>query len=242
MVRTGLIVALDVPTLDDARRLAETVRESAEMLKVGLELFIESGPRSVAMCGEIGLPVMLDLKLHDIPETVERGVARASALGARLITVHAGGGPTMLRRAVVRAEREGNRTEIAAVTVLTSFDNADLARIGVQDSVAEQVGRLAKMAWNEGVRTFVCSPHEAAMLRALLGEGVSLITPGVRAGTASGGDDQKRIMTASEAIRAGARWVVVGRPIRDADDPAAAARTIVNEITASAGGSSCERF
>jgi orotidine-5'-phosphate decarboxylase len=204
------------------------------MLKVGLELFIEAGPRSAALGTEFDLPIMLDLKLHDIPETVERAVARASSVGARLLTLHASGGGAMLGRAVARAEREGGTTEIAAVTVLTSFDAQDLAALGIGATVKDQVERLARMAWNEGVRTFVCSPHEAATLRRLLGEGASLVTPGVRAALEAGHDDQKRTMTASAAVRAGARWVVVGRPIRDASDPARAARTIAGEIAEAA--------
>ncbi len=232
MTRAGLVVALDVPTLDEARRLAASVRGAADMLKIGLELFIEAGPPSAVLGAEFDLPIMLDLKLHDIPETVERAVARASSLGARLLTVHASGGRAMVGRAVARAEREGGTTEIAAVTVLTSLDAGDLATIGVTGSVTSQVERLAGMAWNEGVRTFVCSPHEAVVLRRLLGEGASLVTPGVRSGSEPGRDDQRRTMTATEAVRAGARWIVVGRPIRDAADPSLAARTLASEIAA----------
>jgi orotidine-5'-phosphate decarboxylase len=200
---------------------------------VGLELYVEAGPGAVALGREAGLPVFLDLKLHDIPETVERAVARASALGARMLTVHAAGGRTMLRRAVERARKEGAALEIVAVTVLTSLDAGDLADAGIAGDVPTQVERLARMAWDEGVRAFVCSPHEAARLRGALGPEATLVTPGVRTASDAGKkDDQKRTMTAGEAVAAGARWVVVGRPIRDAPDPLAAAR----DFTREAGG------
>ena len=224
-----LVFALDLPTLDQARAMALAVREAVGMLKVGLELFVEAGPRAVALGKEAGRPVFLDLKLHDIPETVERAVARASALGARMLTVHASGGPAMLRRAVERAGAEGAGLEIVAVTVLTSLDARDLGAIGVGGDLVSQVERLARMAWAEGVRAFVCSPREAATLRAALGPEATLITPGVRL-AGSGSDDQKRTMTAAEAIHSGASWVVVGRPIRDAADPLAAARQIASEV------------
>jgi orotidine-5'-phosphate decarboxylase len=149
-----------------------------------------------------------------------------------MLTVHASGGPAMLRMAVERARREGGSLQVAAVTVLTSLDSSDLAAIGVAGDVAAHVVRLARMAWSEGVRAFVCSPHEAAPLRAALGPEATLVTPGVRAGQDASKDDQKRTMSAGEAVRAGASWVVVGRPIRDAADPAAAARSIAQEVAA----------
>jgi orotidine-5'-phosphate decarboxylase len=230
--------ALDFPTLDRARSMALAVREAVGMLKVGLELFVEAGPPAVALGEECRLPVFLDLKLHDIPATVDGAVARASALGARMVTVHAAGGPAMLRRAVERAQKEGAGLDIVAVTVLTSLDTADLAATGVHADVPAQVSRLARMAWNEGVRAFVCSPQEAARLRADLGPDATLVTPGVRSARGSGGgggDDQKRTMSAGEAIAAGATWVVVGRPIRDAPDPLAAARELAREVDVARG-------
>ena len=233
MSDSRVVFALDLPTLEQARAMALCVRESVGMLKVGLELFVEAGPKAVELGREAGRPVFLDLKLHDIPETVDRAVARASALGARMLTVHASGGPSMLRRAVERASQEGAGLEIIAVTVLTSLDARDLAAIGVAGDLASHVEKLARMAWSEGVRAFVCSPHEAATLRQSLGPDATLVTPGVRA--YGGGDDQKRTMTAAEAIHAGASWVVVGRPIRDAADPAAAARAIQAEVAAARG-------
>jgi orotidine-5'-phosphate decarboxylase len=238
--RSRVIFALDLPSLDDARSMALAVREAVGMLKIGLELFVDAGPRATALGGEARLPVFLDLKLHDIPETVERAVARASALGVRMLTVHASGGRVMLRRAVERARREGAGLEIAAVTVLTSLDASDLASVGVADGSGDMVGthveRLARLAWDEGVRALVCSPREAGRLRRALGPEATIVTPGVRSGTletkAPSGDDQKRTMSAGEAIAAGASWVVVGRPIRDAADPLAAARAIGREVDA----------
>ncbi len=229
-----VVFALDLPDLERARALARTVRGAVGMLKVGLELFVEAGPRAVAIGEECERPVFLDLKLHDIPETVERAVARASTLGARMLTVHASGGATMLKRAVERARKEGGTLEIVAVTVLTSFDGKDLADIGATADVAAQAERLARLAWGEGVRSFVCSPREAARLRTTLGPGATLVTPGVRFSDEgkppAKPDDQKRTMTAAEAVVAGADWLVVGRPIRDAADPLAAAQRMASEI------------
>jgi orotidine-5'-phosphate decarboxylase len=202
------------------------------MFKVGLELFVASGPDATALGAETGRPIFLDLKLHDIPETVERAVARASALGVRMLTVHASGGPAMLKRAAERARADGAGLEIAAVTVLTSLDDRDLARIGFSNGVAAHVQALARMAWEQGIRSFVCSPHEASLLRKTLGDQATLITPGVRASGGGPADDQKRTMTAREAIQGGANWVVVGRPIRDAATPLLAARGIQEEVDA----------
>ena len=196
------------------------VRDAIGMVKVGLELFVQAGPAAARLGEEVGRPVFLDLKLHDIPETVERAVARAADLGVRY---------AMLRRAVEKARAAGSGLEIVAVTVLTSLDAADLGKMGVTGDVATHAARLARVAWDEGVRAFVCSPHEARAMRAALGDGATLITPGVRGAGAAGKDDQKRVATAAQAIEDGADWLVVGRPIRDAADPLAAARAIADE-------------
>jgi orotidine-5'-phosphate decarboxylase len=225
-----VVFALDLPSLERARTMALAVRDAVGMLKVGLELFVEAGPRAVAIGNEAGRPVFLDLKLHDIPETVDRAVARASALGVRMLTVHASGGPQMLGRAVERARSEGRGLEIVAVTVLTSLDIDDLHAVGITEDIVSHVERLARVAWEQGVRAFVCSSHEAARLRATLGPSATLITPGVRPAGDSGKDDQKRTTSPREAIEAGANWVVVGRPIRDAVDPLAAARAIADDV------------
>jgi orotidine-5'-phosphate decarboxylase len=227
-----IVFALDLPNVDDARRAALAVREAVGMLKVGLELFVAAGPAAVALGREAERPVFLDLKLCDIPETVERAVGSACALGARILTVHASGGAPMLRRAVQRAEREGTGLAIAAVTVLTSLDAEDLAQVGVAPDVGAHTLRLARLAFDQGVRTFVCSPRELRAIRAALGADVTLITPGVRATTEGArADDQKRVATAAQAIQDGADWLVVGRPIRDAADPLAAARALAREAS-----------
>ncbi len=230
-----IVFALDFTSVEEAARAAERVRRAVGMLKVGLELFVAEGPKAVKIGADCGLPVFLDLKLHDIPETVERAVGRATALGVRILTVHASGGPAMMARAVKRAASDGGELAIAAVTVLTSLDARDLETMGTRDmrtgdDVATHARRLAKMAWDEGVRTFVCSAHEVAAMRAELGKGATLITPGIRpAANAGAGDDQKRVATPARAVADGADWLVVGRPIRDAADPLAVATAMRDE-------------
>jgi orotidine-5'-phosphate decarboxylase len=221
--------ALDFASASEARIAAARVASAIGMIKVGLELFVGAGPSVVALGSELGLPVFLDLKLHDIPETVERAVAQASSLGARLVTVHASGGRAMLKRAVARADAEGGSLAICAVTVLTSLDDGDLADIGVAGPAGEAAVRLARVAFDEGVRWFVCSPAEVGSVRRALGKDAVLVTPGVRPASAAHGD-QKRVATPERAIEDGADWVVVGRPIRDAADPLAAARSIGDAI------------
>jgi orotidine-5'-phosphate decarboxylase len=214
----------------EARDAVGMVGDAVDVLKVGLELFIAAGPQAARLGEEAKRPVFLDLKLHDIPETVERAVARASALGVRFLTVHASGGRAMLERAVARAEKDGAGLTIIAVTVLTSLDAADLAAEGVSGGVPDHVSRLAQLAWSAGVRAFVSSPREVAALRSELGPEATLVTPGIRANT--GVDDQKRVASAAGAVAAGADWLVVGRPIRDAEDPRAAAAALKAEIRA----------
>jgi orotidine-5'-phosphate decarboxylase len=233
--RRSLAFALDYPTLADARAGAERVRESAGVLKVGLELFVREGPPAAALGRELGCDVFLDLKLHDIPETVERAVGSAVELGVRYLTLHAAGGRKMLERAARRAE--GSGMVLLAVTVLTSLDANDLSEIGVAAPPPEHALRLARLARETGIAGLVCSATEVGMLRQALGPEAVLVTPGIRP---AGGEvgDQKRTGTPGEAIRAGSSLLVVGRPIRDAADPAAAARAIVAEITEALGGTS----
>ena len=248
--------ALDFSTLEEARTAAAEVAPAIGMVKDGLELFVAAGPTAVAIGHEVGRPVFLDLKLHDIPETVERAVARASNLGASLLTVHASGGRKMLRRAVDRAAKEGGTLAICAVTILTSLDERDLDDVGIvvtrrlpklasaggtpSTPTALAAERLARLAHEEGVGTFVCSPAEVASLRLSLGPDVVLVTPGIRPATAE--DDQKRVATPEQAIRDGADWLVVGRPIRDAADRLAAARAISSAaVAARAHGPSTHR-
>jgi orotidine-5'-phosphate decarboxylase len=227
--RRRLAFALDYPTLDEARRGAEAVRASAGVLKVGLELFVREGPPAVRLGPALGCQVFLDLKLHDIPKTVDRAVGVASGLGVRYLTLHAAGGPHMLEQAAKRADREGTELVLLAVTVLTSLDAADLHATGVNDAPGAHALRLARLARSAGVPGLVCSSAEVALLRRELGPDAVLVTPGIRP-AGSGGDDQKRTGTPGGAIRDGSSILVVGRPIRDAADPAAAARAIVDEI------------
>jgi orotidine-5'-phosphate decarboxylase len=224
-----LIFAADFARVDEARERALALAPHLGLVKIGLELFTEAGPAALGWAREAKLPVFLDLKLHDIPETVERAVERATALGARMLTVHASGGTEMLRRAV-RAT-SGSDCSIVAVTVLTSLDGEDLRALGVNDAPLEQAVRLARLAFDAGVRSFVTSPEEARGLRAALGPEATIITPGVRpASNSARTDDQKRVATPRDAILRGADYVVVGRPIRDAADPVAIARAIAEEI------------
>ena len=227
--RDRLAFPLDYATLDEARRGAALVAESVGVLKVGLELFVREGAPAARIGRDFGANVFLDLKLHDIPETVERAVASACSFGVRYLTLHASGGPKMLERAARRAEKDDPNLVLLAVTVLTSLDGADLAAVGVRDEPAVQALRLARVALAAGVRGFVCSASEVETLRRELGPDVTLVTPGIRP---AGGDvgDQKRVATPSAAIRAGSSLLVVGRPIRDDPDPGAAARRIVDEI------------
>ncbi len=236
-----IVFALDFPRLDAAMAFADRLGSHVGMLKVGLELFIAEGARAVEMARE-RRPVFLDLKLHDIPETVERAVIRCADLGARIVTVHASGGKEMLRRAAAIGDDLG--IAVTAITVLTSLDDADLRAAGVNATVGDHAVVLAKIAFEAGVRSFVCSPHEAKAMRAALGSEVTLLTPGVRASvsaatlsSAKGRDDQKRVATAAEAIRNGADYVVVGRPIRDAADPVLAATELAKGIETACAGS-----
>jgi orotidine-5'-phosphate decarboxylase len=227
--RERLVFPLDFATLAEARLAATRLAPAVGVLKVGLELFVSEGPAAAALGRELGLDVFLDLKLHDIPETVDRAVASAAELGVRYLTVHASGGVEMLRRAVARAAGAKTPLTILAVTVLTSLDEGDLRAQGVEASPSEQVLRLAQVAWSAGVRGFVTSPAEARALRAALGPEALLVTPGIRPIGAAAGD-QKRIATPASAIADGADLLVVGRPIRDAADPLAAASAVVAEI------------
>ena len=219
----------DFATLAEARAAATQVAKAVGVIKVGLELFVSEGPAAVALGQELGIEVFLDLKLHDIPETVERAVASVAALGARYRTVHASGGYEMLRRAVAGAAKAPRPLTILAVTVLTSLDAQDLREQGLEATPGEQVVRLAKRAWDAGVRGFVTSPAEVRALREALGDEALLVTPGIRPLGADAGD-QKRIATPASAIGDGADLLVVGRPIRDAASPLAAAEAIVAEI------------
>lgn len=230
MPHRRIAYALDYPSVAEARARAAPLRGVVGMFKVGLELFVKEGPAAFAVAAECGVELFADLKLHDIPETVERAIASVASSGARFVTVHAAGGSAMLKRAVERARIEtGERLTVLAVTVLTSLDDTDLAAQGVAASAEQHALGLARLAFGAGVRGFVCSPAEVRALRTELGPEVTLVTPGVRPSGATT-HDQKRVATPGDAIANGSDIVVVGRPIRDARDPVEAARAIAMDI------------
>jgi orotidine-5'-phosphate decarboxylase len=231
VARERLIVALDVPEPEAALALAEALAPVVGYFKVGLELFGAAGPDLVRALVARRARVFLDLKLHDIPATVGRSVAVLGRLGVSLLTVHAAGGPEMLRQAVAAAAAADSSPGVLAVTALTSLDAADLRAVGIELSPAELVVRRARLAADCGVAGVVSSVQEAAAVRAVVAPGFHVVTPGIRpAGAAVG--DQKRVGTPAAAIAAGASHLVVGRPIRDAPDPVAAARALVDEVAA----------
>ncbi|WP_027285501.1 orotidine-5'-phosphate decarboxylase [Rubritepida flocculans] len=224
-----LIAALDLPSLAAARAMAARLAGAAPVLKLGLELFTAEGPPALAALRGAA-PVFLDLKLHDIPNTVAGAVRALAPQGAAMLTLHAGGGAAMIAAAREAAESAGAaRPILLAVTVLTSMDDAALRGVGVADAPRAQVLRLARLAMAAGADGLVCSPQEVAAIRDALGAGPLLVVPGIRpAGAAKG--DQARTATPEEAVAAGADWIVVGRPITAAPDPAAAARAITASL------------
>jgi orotidine-5'-phosphate decarboxylase len=224
-----LIVALDVPTAEAAFDLAGQLEDQCQWFKVGLELYIAAGPAIVEKLVGRGHSVFLDLKLHDIPNTVAAAVRSAASLGAGLLTIHALGGPAMLGAAREAAMGFKNPPELLAVTVLTSMDQAQLNAVGVARTPAEEVAVLAGVGLEAGIRGFVCSPQEVSALRTLAGPEGVLVTPGIRPAGADLGD-QQRIATPTYALDHGASYLVVGRPITQAADPAMAAEAILLEI------------
>jgi orotidine-5'-phosphate decarboxylase len=229
--RERLVVALDVPTAREALALADRLAGRVGMLKVGLELFCAEGPAFVEELQD-RVPVFLDLKFHDIPTTVRRALEAVLRLDPRLINVHTQGGPVMLEAAVeaVRAHRAaGGRTELLAVTVLTSLDREALAALGHAGRPEDLALGYAKLAQQAGCSGVVCSAWEAAAIRDACGESFHRLTPGIRpAGSAV--QDQARVMTPAQALKQGATWLVVGRPITHAADPGAAADAIVADM------------
>jgi len=218
-------LALDTSDFAAAQSLARACTPHIGGLKLGLEFFCAHGPAGIAAFAGHGLPIFLDLKLHDIPNTVAQSVAALAGLAPALLTIHAAGGPAMIAAARAAAPAQ---TKIIAVTLLTSLDEADIAAIGVADSASVQAQRLASLARLAGADGIVCSPHEAAAIRDGWPEG-ALVVPGVRpAGSALG--DQKRVMTPPEALAAGASVLVIGRPITAAADPASAAAAIAASL------------
>jgi orotidine-5'-phosphate decarboxylase len=236
-----LLIALDLPSGGEALRLADTLRGSVGGFKIGNQLFTAEGPVIVRTLAAKGDRVFLDLKFHDIPNTVASAVAAATSLGAWMMNVHAAGGLKMMEAAAEAARRtaaaDGRPSpRVIAVTVLTSMNAQNLAQVGVGGTVVEHVSRLARLAQRAGLDGVVASPQETGVIRALCGQSFDIVTPGIRGGAAAASkDDQERTMTAKQAIDAGASYIVVGRPVIAAPDPREAAERIADEIRSAQG-------
>ncbi|HZR17198.1 MAG TPA: orotidine-5'-phosphate decarboxylase [Verrucomicrobiae bacterium] len=233
-MRNPVLVALDVSTQDAALALARELAPVVGGFKIGSELFTSSGPEIVRAIRSIGASVFLDLKFHDIPNTVSKAVASAVRLDVQMLTIHTSGGLQMMRAAQQSAQetaRQAGRPAplVLGVTVLTSMDAGTLSEIGWKSDVGKQVERLADLAVRAGLCGLVCSPLEIARLRQILPEEIKLVTPGIRTGTEKA-DDQKRTLTPRQAIEAGADWLVIGRPIYGAANPREAAERIVGSL------------
>jgi orotidine-5'-phosphate decarboxylase len=235
MNRNPIIAALDVPSAEQALKLAEKIAPAVGAFKIGKELFVAAGPDIVKKIHATGAAVFLDLKFHDIPNTVAKVVAAAVRLDVQMLTIHTSGGGEMIRAAEKSAQDTAKSLGVPAplvlgVTVLTSFNNETLAEIGCEADTEKQVLRLAQLAVNSGLRGLVCSPLEIVALRKILPAHVQFVTPGIRTG-AEKADDQKRTLTPREAIQAGANWLVIGRPIYAAENPRSAAEKILESIS-----------
>jgi orotidine-5'-phosphate decarboxylase len=233
-MQNPIIVALDVPTAEQAVALAQQVAPAVGAFKIGSELFTAAGPDIVKRIRGTGAAVFLDLKFHDIPNTVAKAVASAVRLDVQMLTIHTGGGVAMMQAAEESAQKTAEQAGLNAplvlgVTVLTSMESDDLAEVGVGGAVGRQVERLAQLAVRAGLRGLVCSPLEVAGLRQFLPSNMQFVTPGIRTGDDAAGD-QKRTLSAKEALEAGASWLVIGRPIYAAPDPRAAAEKIRDSL------------
>ncbi len=222
-----LVLPLDVPDLGSAARWVNALGSEIGVFKIGLQLFTAAGPDAVRLVHDAGAACFLDLKLHDIPATMEHAVHAAAELGVRYLTVHSSAGRTALERCANAAK--GSDTHLLAVTILTSLDTDELQEVGLNDTTSDLVARRARLAAQAGIQGVVCSPHECERLRQEHGPPLTLMVPGIRP---AGGDrgDQKRVASPTMAIHQGADLLVVGRPIRNAPDPVRAARAIVQEI------------
>lgn len=224
-----LILALDVPTREEAAPILRQLRGNLRWVKLGLQMFTAYGPNYVREVADMGFDIFLDLKLHDIPNTVAKAVESLGPLPIKMLTLHTSGGGEMMRAAAAAQQKTNPNLLLLGVTVLTSTDAAGLNEIGVTASPADQVARLGRLATDSGLRGLVCSPLEVELLRRMLPASTQLVTPGIRpAGDDVG--DQKRIMTPAEAARAGSSYIVVGRPILKAANPAEAARAILADL------------
>ena len=233
-MRDRIIVALDVPSMDQARRLIEQLHDVIGAFKIGSELFTSAGPEIVRTIRTAGAAVFLDLKFHDIPNTVAKAVAAATRLDVQMLTVHTSGGLEMMKVAEASAQETARSLNtkpplVLGVTVLTSFGMKELGEVGILSDVGKHVERLAKHAVQAGVRGLVCSPLELAGLRQVLPNHMQFVTQGIR-GSDDPVGDQKRTLDAPQAIAAGANYLVIGRPIYAAPDPRAAAEKIVRSL------------
>jgi orotidine-5'-phosphate decarboxylase len=226
--RQRLIVALDVSTATAARKIVAAVGDSAHAYKVGMQLYTAEGPEIVRELVSAGRRVFLDLKYHDIPNTVAAAVKQAVLLKVSMLTVHAAGGGKMLK-AAVEASQSSHNAQVLAVTVLTSLNDTELGKIGIRGAVLDQVLRMAALALSNGCHGVVASAQEAGALREEFGSNFVIVTPGVRP-AGSGPHDQARVVTPAEAIAAGASHIVVGRPITEAVDPAGETRAILGQM------------
>jgi orotidine-5'-phosphate decarboxylase len=233
-MQNPIIVALDVPRAETALELAAQLAPVVGAFKIGSELFTSAGPDIVRRIRATGAAVFLDLKFHDIPNTVAKSVAAATRLDVQMLTIHTGGGLEMMAAAEQSAQQTAlqagrNAPLVLGVTVLTSMDSNTLAEVGAQANVGHQVERLAELAARAGLRGLVCSPLEITALRQLLPDKLQLVTPGIRTGKEKA-DDQKRTLSPKEAMDAGASWLVIGRPIYAAENPRAAAEEILGSL------------
>jgi orotidine-5'-phosphate decarboxylase len=234
-MQNPIIAALDVPTAESALKLAQQLAPAVGAFKIGKELFVSAGPDIVKKIRATGASVFLDLKFHDIPNTVAKAVAAATRLDVQMLTIHTSGGGEMMLAAEKSAQDTAKQLGLTAplvlgVTVLTSSNNETLAEIGCSSDTESQVVRLAKLASDSGLRGLVCSPLEIVALRKILPAHIQLVTPGIRTG-AEKADDQKRTLTPREAIQAGASWLVIGRPIYAAENPRLAAEKILETLS-----------
>ncbi len=229
MSKSPIIVALDYDSAEEALQLVDRLQGSIDFFKVGKQLFTRTGPEIVRQLRSRGVEVFLDLKFHDIPETVRKAVKSCVDLEVRFLTIHTSGGSEMMQFALQGAE--GSATEILGVTVLTSMNEVGMHEIGIQGTVSDQVLSLATLAVNSGLKGLVCSPYEVSLIREKVSKSVLLVTPGIRSPEEAKGD-QKRILSAAEAIEQGSSYLVVGRPITQAQDPVAA----VQQMRASISG------
>ena len=233
-MRERLIVALDVGDLGEVKELVKLLASEVGMFKVGKQLFTHAGPQAVRLIQELGGEVFLDLKFHDIPNTVAKAAVEATRLGVKMFNVHASGSLEMMRATAKEARRVCHQQNLRkpimlAVTVLTSLNQDDLKRVGVDGRVADQVVRLALLTKEAGMDGVVASPHEVADIRSACGRRFVIVTPGIRPRDA-GRNDQQRVMTPADAIQASVDYIVVGRPILAVKDPVAAARKIIAEM------------